>query len=400
MKNELNDSTERFLSRLLGGDFLLWSPNVQAEGFLNWDKIWATRTIRRGTPKPLPYAPITTNFTFESHGKTRTIEDFMRWEFVSGLLVVKGGEIKLEHYARGLTPERCWQSSSMVKSFAAILVGAAVEDGAIRSIQQPITDYLPELLGSAYEGVTIHHLLKMASGVFWTELTDDPTTDVTEHYLKPIAARKKDYVLRYLKSRPREYSPGSRYRYNSADVLLLSYILSRATGCKVADYCSAKIWRPVGFEQDGYFMLDADDGQEVLGSCSGACLRDYARWGLLMLADGIVEGKRVLPQHWVKDCVTAKPPIPVNVPGQRGESVFNGYGYLWWVRGNGDYAARGSFGQWIYVSPKHNAVVTILGAVPRLAYMSTEERDLHEDTSHGGSKMRLDFIAAILNELN
>lgn len=399
------EPVEPFLRRHLAGDFLLWSPNIQAEAFLNWDRMWATRTIRKGTPKPLPQASEQMDITFDSHGATRTIDDLMRWDFVSGLLVVKDGQIKLERYAKGLSPERCWQSSSMVKSLAAILVGAAIHDGSIKAVEQPITDYLPELAGSAYEGVTIQDLLHMASGISWVENTDDLKTDVAEHYIKVIAARTPDYIVNYLKTRPRANPRGTQFYYNTGDTFLLSHILSRATGMTVADYCSERLWKPMGFEQDGFFILDSDDGHEVVGSCCGASLRDYARWGLFMLADGVIDGKRVVPEGWIKASTSPTAPnFAFDFGGERGvpgsaDAAYKGYGYLWWVRENGDYQALGSYGQWIHVSPANNTVIVILGAVPRHVYMTPEELELHKNSSHSGSPMRLDFIKAAIKAL-
>lgn len=399
------EPVDQFIRRHMAGDFLLWSPNIQAEAFLNWDSIWATRTIARGIPKPLPQAANPLDITFESGGRILTINDLMRWEFVSGLLVVKDGEIKLERYAMGLNAERCWQSSSMVKSLAAILIGAAVQDGAIRSIGQPITDYLPEFRDTSYEGVTIMDLLQMASGVEWIENTDDLKTDVAEHYIKVIAARRPNYILDYLRTRPRANPRGTQFYYNTGDTFLLSHILSRATGMKVADYCSEKLWKPMGFEQDGFFILDSDNGHEVVGSCCGASLRDYARWGLFMLADGVVDGKRVVPEGWVKASTNPTAPnFAFDFGGERGvaggaDSAYKGYGYLWWVREGGDFQALGSYGQWIYVSPANNTVIVILGAVPRHVYMSPEEVALHRNSSHCGSEMRLDFIKAAMKAL-
>lgn len=400
-----SETTEAFLRRHLAGDFLLWSPNIQAEAYLHWDKLWATRSIPRGTPRPLPRAATPLDLAFASSGATRSIDDLMTREFVSGLLLVKDGEIKLERYAMGLTPEARWQSSSMVKSLTAMMVGAAVHDGVL-AIDELVTRFLPEFAGSAYEGVTIRDLLLMASGVYWTESTDDPTTDVAEHYIKAIAARRPGYVWTYLRSRRREYEPGSQFYYNSADPLLLSYILSRVTGGTVADYCSRKIWQPMGCEQDGFFILDSDDGQEVVGSCCGASLRDYARWGLLMLADGIAaDGTQVLPKGWVaKSTTPAAPQYFYDFGGARGplggaRSAFTGYGYMWWIRADGDYQALGSYGQWIYVSPANNTVAVILGAVPRHVYMTAEDRALHAKSSHCGSEMRRDFIKAAMAAL-
>ncbi|MBL8583678.1 MAG: serine hydrolase [Rhizobiaceae bacterium] len=400
------EPTDQFMRRHLAGDFLLWSPNIQAEGFLNWDRIWASRTIRRGTPKPLPVAARQLDISFQRDGQTYTVDDVMRLEFVSGLLIVKDGEINLERYAMGLNPERCWQSSSMVKSLAAILIGAAIQDGAIRSVDQPITDYMPEFKDTSYEGVTIRDLLHMASGVEWVENTDDLKTDVAEHYIKVIAARKKDYILNYLRTRPRANPRGTQFYYNTGDTFILSHILSRATGKTVADYCSEKLWKPMGFEQDGFFILDSDDGHEVVGSCCGASLRDYARWGLFMLADGVIDGKRIVPEGWVKDCTSPTAPnFAFDFGGERGiaggaDSAYQGYGYLWWVRPGGDYQALGSYGQWIYVSPANNTVAVILGAVPRHVYMTREEVALHANSSHCGSDLRLDFIKAAMSALS
>jgi CubicO group peptidase (beta-lactamase class C family) len=399
------ERADLFNRRHLAGDFLLWSPNIQAEAFLNWDCIWASRTIARGTPKPLPVAARPLNISFESGGEIHSIDSLMRWEFVSGLLVVKDGEIKLERYAMGLNPERCWQSSSMVKSLASILIGAAIHDGAITNVRQPITDFLPEFKGSSYEGVTILDLLHMASGVAWTENTDDLQSDVAENYIRVIGARRPNHILPYLRTRSRANPIGTQFYYNTGDTFLLSHILSRATGKNVSEYCSEKLWKPMGFEQDGFFILDSDDGHEVVGSCCGASLRDYARWGLFMLADGVIGGHRVVPEGWVRASTSPTAPnFAFDFGGARGvaggaDLGYEGYGYLWWVRSGGDFQALGSYGQWIYVSPSNNAVVVILGAVPRHVYMTPEELALHRESSHCGSGMRLDFVKAAMKAL-
>lgn len=400
------ESAERFCSRLLAGDFLLWSPNIQAEAFLNWDRIWATRPIAKGTPRLLPTAATMLDITFESLNAERTIDELMQAEFLSGLLVIKDGAVHLERYAMGLSGDRQWQSSSMVKSLASILVGAALADSAIASIDQPITDYLPEMNGTAYAGVTIRHLLLMASGVQWIEDTNDPRSDVTEHYINFIAARRANAILDYLKRCARVLEPGTQYYYNTGDTFLLGPILTRATGMTVSRYCSEKLWKPMGCEQDGYFMLDSDEGMEVMGSCSGATLRDYGRWGLFMLADGIIDGRRIVPEGWVAASTrAASPGFFHDFDGKRAygsagpNSRFAGYGYLWWAHRNGDFQALGAFGQWIYVSSKRNLVVVMLSAVPRQVYMSPEQLALHRDTGSAGSQMRIDFIEAAASAL-
>ncbi len=169
------------------------------------------RAPSRGTPRPLPQARAPLDLTFESRGATRTIDELMRREFVSGLLVVKDGEIRLERYAMGLDPRRCWQSSSMVKSLAAILVGAAVQDGAIGNIGQSIIDYLPELAGSAWRGR--HHPQPPAHGLRASPGSRTPTTsppDVAEHYIKVDRGPPAELYRRLPQDAPRANPPGHR----------------------------------------------------------------------------------------------------------------------------------------------------------------------------------------------
>lgn len=396
-----------FFRRHLAGDFLLWSPNIQSEAFLNWDRIWATRTIKAGVPRPFDKGtPVPDGFTFESKGKTWTIDELMEKEYLSGLLVVKDGAIRLERYAQGLTTDRPWQSSSMVKSLAAILIGAAIHDGYLSGVDELVVDWIPELKGSEYDEVRILDLLQMSSGVDWFESTDDLSSDVAEHYIKQIAARRSGYVLDHLKTLGRANPVGTQFYYNTGDTLLLSYVLSRATGMTVSEYCSERFWKPMGCEHDGYFLLESDGGEEVVGSCCGATLRDYARWGTLMLADGVAaNGERILPEGWVAESTRASSPgFAFDMDGSRGSvaagnPMFEGYGYLWWILENGDYQALGSYGQWIIISPKNNTVVVLLGAVPRHPYMSAEELELHSESSHLGSTMRHDFARSVADSV-
>lgn len=398
-------TNEEFLARLLGGDFLLWSPNIQAEGFLNWDRIFATRTIAHGTPKPLARSAIELDVTYEHNAEQWGIDDLIRDEHVSGLLVVKDETIMLERYAMGLTADRRWQSSSMVKSLTSCLIGAAIHDGLIASVDDPVTHYLDDFAGTAYQDVTIRHLLTMSSGIEWSENTDDLHSDVAENYIKIIAARAKGRITEYLKTRALAVPPGTQYYYNTADTFLLGLILRTVTGRTVSDYCSEKIWNPMGMEQDGFFILDGNDGDEIVGSCCGASLRDYARWGLFMLRDGVVDGQRILPEGWVSEATsTIAPDFSFNFEGIRGlktaaTAAHAGYGYLWWINWDSTYEALGSYGQWIYVNPAENVVVVILGAIPRVPYMSHDEAAAAADSSHLGSPRRSAFIRAAVSAL-
>jgi CubicO group peptidase (beta-lactamase class C family) len=394
-----SESNERWLARLLGADFLLWSPNVQAEGFLHWDRIFATRRIPRGERvSKFKRAARELDVRFLDQGRSCGIDDLMRDEHLSGLLVVRDGEILLERYALGLSPERRWQSSSMVKSLASSLVGAALHDGIIGSLDDRMTKFLPDFTGTAYEGVTIRHLLNMTGGIDWTEDYEDLNSDVARHYIKPIAERQPGYIARYLKTLKRIDPPGTQFYYNTGDTFLLSLVLAKATGRTVADYCAEKIWGPAGMEQDGYFMLESDDGQEITGSCCGASLRDYGRFGELMRNDGVTaDGVRVLPKGWTAEATAPSAPNFHKDIGARPRldtSAFTGYGYLWWVHHPGSFMALGAYGQWIHVEPADGMVFVMVGAMPREVYMDPKEPAANERGSQHGGPRRFAFIEA------
>ncbi|MET0151621.1 MAG: serine hydrolase [Candidatus Binatia bacterium] len=390
------------MARLLGADFLLWSPTIQAEGFLHWDRIFATRPIPRGKRvSEFKRARRELDVRFQDQGRSCDPNDLMRDEHLSGLLVLKRAEILLERYALGLNPERRWQSSSMVKSIASSLVGAALHDGLIASLDDPMTKYLPDFAGTAYDGVTVRHLLNMTGGINWTEDYEDLNADVARHYIKPIAERTAGYIAKYLRTLQRIDPPGEQFYYNTGDTFLLSLILTKATGRTVADYCAEKIWGPAGMEQDGYFMLESDDGQEITGSCCGASLRDYARFGQLMLNDGVTQdGVRVLPEGWTAEATAPSAPNFHKDIGARPRldtSAFTGYGYLWWVHHPGSFMALGAYGQWIHVEPADGMVFVMVGAMPREIYMDPREPAAKERGSQHGGPRRFAFIEAACN---
>jgi len=261
-----------------------------------------------------------------------------------------------------------------------------------------MTKYLPDFAGTAYDGVTVRHLLNMTGGINWTEDYEDLNADVARHYIKPIAERQAGYISKYLKTLKRIDPPGEQFYYNTGDTFLLSLILAKATGRTVADYCAEKIWGPAGMEQDGYFMLESDDGQEITGSCCGASLRDYARFGQLMLNDGVTpDGVRVLPKGWTAEATAPSAPNFHKDIGARPRldtSAFTGYGYLWWVHHPGSFMALGAYGQWIHVEPVDGMVFVMVGAMPREAYMDPGEPAAKERGSQHGGPRRFAFIEA------
>jgi CubicO group peptidase (beta-lactamase class C family) len=290
----------------------------------------------------------------ESRGQQFDLYDFLSLNRVSGILVAKDGELVFEKYLLGNGPNTRWMSMSVVKSITATLVGMAIKDGYIASIDDPLTDYLPLFEGSAYDGVTVRNLLQMASGVAWNETYTDPSSD-RRAMLEAQISQEPGSILRLMASLNRAAEPGTRQHYSTGETQVVGALVAAATGKNVADYLSEKIWQPFGMESDASWWLASEAGLEIGGSGLSATLRDYARFGLFMLNEGVIDGRSTLPDNWMRDATT---PGPNPLDG-------SGYGYMWWLLDLQAYAAIGIFGQFVYVHPDSNLVVAMWGAQPK-----------------------------------
>jgi CubicO group peptidase (beta-lactamase class C family) len=331
-------------------------PDIQVNTFRNIDRLFPTRTVRRGlVVSPLPRATVTMDdFAFESGGKRYDLYDVLSLNRVSGLLIVQDGAIHFEKYLLGNDESTRWMSMSVVKSITGVLVGAAIQEGLIGSIDDLLVRYLPRFAGSAYDGVTIRQLLMMASGVAWNETYTDPASD-RRRMLEAQIAQQPDAILDLMAALPRAAEPGTRWNYSTGETHIVGALVRAATGKPVAEYLSEKLWAPLGMESDATWWLDSPGGLEVASSGLSATLRDYARFGLFLLHDGVIEGKRVLPKGWVEQASSAK------VIG--GEEV--DYGYLLWPLHDRSYAAIGIFGQFVFVDPDRDLVVAMWSAQPK-----------------------------------
>ena len=296
---------------------------------------------------PLPHAPIDLGaFTYDYQNRTRSLDDFLTETRVAGFLVIKDGRVVAERYAHGHGPASVWVSFSVAKSVLSLLYGAALKDGSIRSLEDPVTRYLPQLRGSVYEEVKLRHLLQMSSGVAWVEDGSDPNFDLAK-FVRAGRAGGLEAQLAYMKRRPRQAPPGAAFNYNTGETNVAGAVLRAATGRTLAAYLSEKIWKPAGMESDAYWLLLRERDSEHGGCCISATLRDYGRLGLLALRGGVTsDGASVLPDGWMKEATTPAPTAP-------------NYGYLWWLDGGGGFAASGLFGQHIYADPGRRVVVVI-----------------------------------------
>lgn len=327
---------------------LFLTPEQQRVAYRNLKLLAPHNPVPRGkVVSPLPQA-ITdlSGFTYNYQDRTRSLDDFLTETRVAGFLVIKDGRIIAERYAHGHGPDNVWTSFSVAKSVLSLLYGAALQDGSIRSLDDSVTKYLPALRGSAYDAVTVRHLLQMSSGVAWNEDETDPQSDLAQTG-RIGRTGGIEALLAYMKRLPRQAPAGSVFNYNTGETHIAGALLRAATGKSLAQYLSEKIWQPAGMEADAHWLLMLPGDAEFGGCCLSATLRDYGRLGLLALREGVAaDGTRVVAREWLAASTTPAP-------------TASDYGYLWWIEKGGRYAASGIFGQYIYVDPENQVVVAI-----------------------------------------
>jgi CubicO group peptidase (beta-lactamase class C family) len=327
---------------------LFWTPQQQVAGYRNTDRIFYTRTIEKGdSVYVLPYARRDlgdVELTLEE--QSMTVDEYFKQQAVAGLLVIKDGKIVYERYGLGNDENSTWISFSVAKSVVSMLVGAAIKDGYIESVDEKVTTYLPRLKGSSYDQSSIANLLQMASGVEWNEDYADPESDIA------TAPWDTLQLYEFLRDKPRTNEPGEAFNYNTAETNLAGNLLRSAIGNNLSTYLEEKIWKPFGMEADANWNLTEPGGGEFGGCCINATLRDYGRLGLFALAEGrLRDGTETLPAGWMQRSTAPS-------------KGYAGYGYFWWLKKDGSYNASGIFGQGIYINPDENVVIALHSARP------------------------------------
>jgi CubicO group peptidase (beta-lactamase class C family) len=282
------------------------------------------------------------------------VDAYMKAQRTAGLVIVQDGKIRLEKYGLDFDGNGKWTSFSVAKSFTSTLVGAAIKDGYIKSLDDKVTVYIPEMKGSAYDDVTVAQLLTMTSGIKWNEDYEDPKSDVArfnEHKPEPGI----DTTVSYMRKLPREAPAGSKWVYKTGETNLIGVLVSKATGKTLSAYLTEKVWIPFGMEQDASWLLGST-GAEISGCCLQASTRDYARFGQFILGGGVAGGKAVLPDGWIARATTKQ--ADIGNPGR-------GYGFQWWTYDDGSYAAQGIFGQGIFIDPMRRLVIASNSNWPR-----------------------------------
>ncbi len=335
------------------GIMLGWTPEQTITNFKHLDYLFPVRTVPRGAstlelPNGEPIDPIV-----PLKGRRLTVDQLMDEYRVTGVIALHHGRIVLERYAHGRTAQDRWFSASAAKSVTATLIGAAIRDGLIGSIDDPITRYIPELKSApAFDGVTLRHLMTMSSGLRFNENYTDLTSDIALTDGGEVIDGRPPIVT-YAMKLTRAHPPGAVEDYQTIDIDLIGIALSRVLkGQTVSDYLSEKIWRPAGMEADANWVLDKT-GIERGGCCVSATLRDYARFGLFIAKGDLGPAGAALPPGWIDKA--RKPVWPITDGG-------SGYGWGWWVRQDGGYEALGAYGQSVTIYPKDDVVIAVNAA--------------------------------------
>ncbi len=322
-------------------DVLSWKQDQRDAAFRAMDRLPVLAKANQIAPSPQPLAL--------PEGRPLAIpgiEAYMAGQRTAGLVIIQDGKVRFERYGLGFDAQGRWTSFSVAKSFTSTLVGAAIQDGYIKSLDDKVSQYIPGLRGSAYDDVSIRQLLTMSSGVAWNEDYEDPNADVAKfNNAKPEDGL--DATVSYMRHLPRAHPPGEVWHYNTGETNLIGVLVSSATNKPLSQYLQEKVWQPAGMEAPATWLLGAT-GHEIAGCCLQAATRDFARFGLFVLANGKAGDKQIVPADWF--AMATRKQKDIGRPGK-------GYGFQWWTYDDGSVAAQGIFGQGIFIDPKRKLVI-------------------------------------------
>jgi CubicO group peptidase (beta-lactamase class C family) len=373
-----------------GGTWTLSSPERAL--FLARDIVWGpsdvwdyqkfpARAVNNAPPafqfkqnlRPELFQTMTVEYRQDGQMKQANLEEFLNSSQTTSFLVIQDDAILYEGYFNGYARDSIVTSFSMAKSVTSALIGIAIDEGRIGSVDDPIVDYLPELRGKGLDGVTIRHLLLMSSGIRY--VSDDEISGLAE--LSPFSDDGLSYSYPNLRSQalavaPDGRQPGTEFNYNNYNPTLLGIILERTTQMPVAHYLQEKIWEPLGMEYPASWSLDSKaSGFEATLCCLNGRAIDFAKFGRLFLNNGNWNGRQIISEGWVKES-TSPYPNPNGNSAWRANTWFSTwpesggyYKYQWWGKlkpdGSYDFMATGHSGQWIYVSPQKRAIAVRFG---------------------------------------
>jgi len=352
----------------------LFDADVIVDNFSHMSDLAPTSRIpASGEVNPLGQAPQALPETFMYKGEPRPMQQFIEESATTALVVVKDRDITFQDYYQGTGEFDQRISWSMAKSFLSAIFGVAVEEGHIKDLNAPVTDYVPELAGSGYDGVTIKNVLQMSSGVYFNEDYGDFNSDINRFgRIMALGGSFDEFAASLTKEREQ----GTFMHYVSIDTHVIGMVLRAATGQSIEEYFQEKLWSKLNTEKDAIYITDSTGEPMVLGGLN-LITRDYARMGMLYRDHGKIGDEQVIPAQWIEDSIT--PDAPHLEPGKRDTATTNfGYGYQWWLPENPDqeFLAIGIYGQYIYINRKHNVVIAKNSADRNFMANNYESKDI------------------------
>lgn len=308
-----------------------------------------TREIPASTkPYDIPYAT-----TFNTKFLPDSLVNALTTTKTVAFLVMKHDSIVYEWYAKGYSDSSHTNPFSATKAIVGVLTGIALKEGKIKSLDEPVGNYLPSFSQDERNKITFRHLLTMSSGV-----------DYYDQYINPFGKLSKLYygndMQKLIGTIHAEKAPGTEWRYKNCDPEILTLALQNAVGKNMSDYAAEKLWQPLGANHNAFWTIDSKEaGNEKSYCCFYTNAKDIAKIGMLYEHQGAVGDQQLVDSFYVKQSVT-----PVNLPNAERGGVQNHYGYLWWLRnvdGVGDFSMEGMRGQFVMVVPKEELIVVRLG---------------------------------------
>lgn len=310
-----------------------------------------------------PSAPFSASYTYAN--RKHTLDEYFVRNYVMGFAVLHDDQILLEKYFHGADRESRFLSNSVSKSFTSVLVGAAIAEGKIKSVDDPVVKYLPWLQeSSGYRNATIKNLLEMASGVKFDEEYTNPDAEIGRYASALLHGEPSFHDLAL--SIKAKVKPGTKFEYQTINTQVLGMTLEAATGQTLNHYAEEKLWSKIGPEDDAFLFRSRKQAQTCAGSALNVRLRDYARFGLMAMYGGALGGQRVVPDDWIKASTHPQDKVLQPQPSGPDDHQNFGYGYQWWLLydDDGSFAALGIYGQTIYVNPKRHVVIVQTAAWP------------------------------------
>jgi len=370
----------------------LFTGEPQHQNFHRMSDFFPTSPLTASpAPHVFPTGPaLTLPATYEFDGTTGTSADFLVDTDTAALLVLHDGALCHEQYWLTGGADVQWISWSVAKSFVSALIGIAIDEGLIAGVDDMVSSYVPELAGSAYDGVSIKHILQMSSGASWNEDYSDPDSDIARF---GAVMAGQGSLLEFVSGMTRERAPGTFCQYNSADTQVLGHLLINATGRTITDYMKEKLFDPLGMESPGYWTVDAV-GVEMAFAGLNLTARDYAKLGELYRRGGEWNGQQVVPASWVAESTASDEPHMQVGQILVGSEVFPfGYAYQWWIpSGAPAFTAIGIYNQFVFVDPASGATVVKLSANHRYGLSPYEADDREGET--------VAFFRAVIASLN